>query len=65
MSKDFKSIADFICSEIREQQQGSEKIARHRNILAEAMAEIKTINDQDENKALTKIINGCIEELAT
>lgn len=65
MENEFKNIADFICKEVKQQREDFEKCETQRNILADAMAEVKVINDKIKNKELAEIIDGCIDELTT
>jgi hypothetical protein len=41
-----------------------EKVEAHRDLLAEAMAEVKATNDGESDQTITQIVDGCLAELS-
>jgi hypothetical protein len=63
MADPYKGITTFICDEIAAMQQELEKTTRHRDVLAEALAEIKAALDGSSEQPIADIVDGCIEEI--
>lgn len=59
----YQGIVDFICIEIAEMRNELERVNQHRDILAEAMSEIKATIDGDSNQDIKAIVYGCLDEI--
>lgn len=63
MSNVYQGISDFICDEIKKMRESLDQVELHRNILVDAISEIKAINDVDKNDKISLILDGCIDEV--
>ncbi|HAD32188.1 MAG TPA: hypothetical protein DCE77_11485 [Methylophaga sp.] len=48
---------------IAELQRQNDELARHRDILADHMAEVKAIADGDNTNTLQEVVNHCLQKL--